>query len=48
MVRFVENDWASKDYTHLSFRGGKEVAKALLQALEEERKFYEEMENRME
>ena len=48
MVRFVENDWASKDYTHLSFRGGKEVAKALLQALEEERKFYEEMEDRME
>ena len=48
MVRYVENNWASKDYTHLGFRGGREVAKALLEALEAEKVFYEEMENRME
>lgn len=42
MVRFVENEWASKDYTHLSFRGGKEIAKALLNALLIEKEFYDE------
>lgn len=42
MVRFVENNWASKDYTHLSFRGGKELATALFEALMEEKKFYDE------
>ncbi len=30
MVRYVENNWASKDYTHLSFRGVREIATALL------------------
>ena len=44
MVRFVENNWASKDYTHLSFRGGKEIAKALLKALMAEKEFYDEAE----
>ena len=48
MVRYVENNWASKDYTHLGFRGGREVAKALLEALAAEKVFYEEMEKRME
>lgn len=42
MVRFVENNWASKDYTHLSFRGGREIAKALVKALLLEKEFYEE------
>ncbi len=45
MVRFVENDWASKDYTHLSFRGGREIANALLKALLSEKDFYDEVEN---
>ena len=31
MIRFVENNWASKDYTHLSFRGGKEIAYCLVE-----------------
>lgn len=44
MVRYVENNWASKDYTHLSFRGGKEIAKALLKALLSEKDFYDEAE----
>lgn len=48
MVRYVENNWASKDYTHLGFRGGREVAEALLEALAAEKDFYEEMEKRME
>lgn len=42
MVRFVENNWASKDYTHLSFRGGREIATALMNALLLEKEFYDE------
>ena len=45
MVRYVENNWASKDYTHLSFRGGKEIATALFNALLKEKEFYDEAEN---
>ncbi len=44
MVRFVELNWASKDYTHLSFRGGREIAGALLKALLAEKDFYDEAE----
>lgn len=44
MVRFVESNWASKDYTHLSFRGGREIAEALLKALLLEKDFYDEAE----
>lgn len=44
MVRFVELNWASKDYTHLSFRGGREIAGALLKALLSEKDFYDEAE----
>lgn len=44
MVRFVEMNWASKDYTHLSFRGGREIAGALLKALLSEKEFYDEAE----
>lgn len=44
MVRYVENNWASKDYTHLSFRGGKEIANALMKAILLEKEFYDEAE----
>lgn len=44
MVRYVEKNWASKDYTHLSFRGGQEIAAALLNAILSEKKFYDEAE----
>lgn len=44
MTRFVENNWASKDYTHLSFRGGREIAKAFYEALMLEKEFYDEAE----
>lgn len=44
MVGFVERNWASKDYTHMSFRGGREIANALLNALMLEKKFYDEAE----
>jgi len=44
MVRFVENNWASKDYTHFSFRGGRELADALMKALLLEKEFYDEAE----
>lgn len=33
MVRFVENNWASKDYTHISHAGGRRIANALVKAL---------------
>lgn len=41
MVRFVDNNWASKDYTHISFRGGKEISKSLIKAILHEKDFYE-------
>ncbi len=44
MSRYVENNWASKDYTHLSFSGGREIAKALFNALMLEKEFYDEAE----
>lgn len=42
MVEYVEKNWASKDYTHLGFRGGKELADALFKALMKEKTFYDE------
>lgn len=42
MVGFVEKNWASKDYTHLSFGGGRFIAEALLRALLAEKEFYDE------
>lgn len=34
MPGFVEKEWAAKDYTHLSFGGGRYIAKQLVNALE--------------
>lgn len=47
MVRFVNNNWASKDYTHFSFRGGRELANALMKALLIEKEFYDEAEKNL-
>ncbi len=44
MVTYVEKGWASKDYTHMSFRGGREIAKSLMKALMLEKEFYDEAE----
>lgn len=44
MVRYVENNWAGKDYTHLSFRGGRQVARAFMKAILLEKEFYDEAE----
>ena len=33
MVRWVEKNWAAKDYTHIGYRGGKFVAGKLIDAL---------------
>ncbi len=46
MVRYVERRWASKDYTHLSFRGGRELAASLFDALILEKEFYDEMDKK--
>lgn len=42
MVQYVENNWASKDYTHLGFPGGKRLAEILFDALMKEKEFYDE------
>lgn len=34
MARFVERGWAAKDYTHLSFGGGRKIAGEFVKALE--------------
>lgn len=44
MVRYVNNNWASKDYTHLGFRGGRDIASALVKAILLEKQFYDEAE----
>lgn len=44
MVQYVNNNWASKDYTHLGFRGGKEIATSFLKAILLEKQFYDEAE----
>lgn len=44
IVRYVENNWASKDYTHMSFRGGREIANKLIDALLLEKELYEQIE----
>lgn len=41
MTRMVEKGWAAKDYTHLSFKGGRFVAGAFMKAFENEYKYYE-------
>lgn len=46
MVHYVERRWASKDYTHLSFRGGRELAASLFDALILEKEFYDEMDKK--
>ena len=48
MVKYVNSNWASKDYTHLSFRGGREVAKALYDAIINEKNTYDEDERLVE
>lgn len=43
MARFVDKNWAAKDYTHISFRGGREISSALVKAVLHEKKFYDEI-----
>ena len=33
MTTFVNNGWAGKDYTHINYAGGREIARALYFAL---------------
>ena len=52
MAEFVEKNWAAKDYTHISYAGGKFVARKLLESLmqgvEAEKRFREEEAERLE
>jgi hypothetical protein len=48
MVKYVKYNWASKDYTHLSFRGGREVANALYDAIINEKGEYDSDERLVE
>lgn len=38
---FVSKGWAAKDYTHMSFKGGRRLAEEMLKAFEFEDKYYE-------
>ena len=44
MVNYVSRNWAAKDYTHLSFQGGRELAYALFDALILEKQLYDTLE----
>ena len=44
MVSYVKRNWAAKDYTHLSFQGGRELAYALFDALILEKELYDKLE----
>lgn len=52
MAEFVEKNWAAKDYTHISYAGGKFVAgkllESLMQGVEAERQFRQEEAERLE
>jgi len=48
MIKYVNSNWASKDYTHLSFRGGREIANALYDALLIEKGLYDNNEKLVE
>ncbi|MDR3267224.1 MAG: hypothetical protein LBT24_06625 [Tannerella sp.] len=41
MVQYVKANKASKDYTHLSFKGGREIANALYDAILQEKGMYD-------
>ena len=44
MVNYVKRNWAAKDYTHLSFQGGRELANALYDAIILEKTLYDNLE----
>ena len=43
MLRWVANGWAAKDYTHLSFSGGRELAKHFVDAFLLEETYYRKL-----
>jgi hypothetical protein len=45
MLKFVEQDWASKDFSHLNFKGGRKIANSLMNALMLEKEFYDQIED---
>ena len=44
MVKYVNSNWASKDYTHLNFNGGREIAKVFFDAIMSEKSLYDNLE----
>lgn len=44
MVAYVDKNWASKDYTHLGFGGGRALARKLMEAFMKEKEFYDDAE----
>lgn len=45
ILGFVDKGWAGKDYTHLTFKGGREIARRFMKALMHEKEFYDELES---
>lgn len=41
IAQMTAKGWAAKDYTHLSHRGGQQVAEKLLEAIDLEKKYYD-------
>ena len=41
MVNYVNRNWASKDYTHLNFNGGREIANVLFDAIMAEKSLFD-------
>jgi len=48
MVKFVDKNWASKDYTHLNFNGGREIANVLFDAIFTEKSLYDNFEKNVD
>ena len=43
MIDYVSKGWASKDYTHLTYRGGRDIAWKIYNALITEKEFYDKV-----
>ncbi|ALJ25372.1 hypothetical protein PGF_00009240 [Porphyromonas gingivalis 381] len=39
--RMADKGWAARDYTHLAHRGGRELAKKMIEAIDFEKKYYD-------
>jgi len=43
ILTYVQKGWAGKDYTHMTFKGGREIARNLMKVLMKEKEYYDEL-----